>query len=542
MEDPEVFMVRIVPALVSLVLASCAFSAREASPPSTAERAAPNPEAKKEALDAASPEVETSTPPKLADETAADDPSLPERHAVIDVLKAAEAPEDTSSSASLEEVLGELGTGGSFGVGGLDGAAHDVGGLIGTKGLGAGGAGYGGSGLGGSLAPRGHGSGRGGALGEATVTRGSYGSAASSHRTVEGGEAYLHTTRPVTEVPQSVPMRPLRAGSTDDNAALDSFVRFLAEEGASGRLGRLDRIDIRDQAMIRVLDGTGEPVPSASVEVLNDGATIWRGETYGDGRLPYYPRQFGERVSQVRVTHQGVEASIAWDATDEVTVRLDVAPVERVQLDVALVLDTTGSMGDEIAAIKATLREVTQRLRADDRAADLRFGAVLYRDISDRYVTRTFPFSSLDAFERLLEQVEADGGGDTPEALHEALEVTVDELKWREDAARVAFVIADAPPKLHQGRPHGESAAIALSKGIRIHTVAASGLDRMGSLVFRRIAQLTRGKFIFIEYGGDLSGSAAAHGVGGQIQSNNLDAILYRELQAELDGWGVWVL
>jgi len=101
------------------------------------------------------------------------------------------------------------------------------------------------------------------------------------------------------------------------------------------------------------------------------------------------------------------------------------------------------------------------------------------------------------------------------------------------------FLVADAPPHMdYQGDvPYGDSAALAASQAIRVHSVAASGLDDAGSLVFRQVAQLTRGRFIFIEYG-SAAASAADHGVTAPEQSNNLGAILFEQIRAEVDGWG----
>ena len=51
------------------------------------------------------------------------------------------------------------------------------------------------------------------------------------------------------------------------------------------------------------------------------------------------------------------------------------------------------------------------------------------------------------------------------------------------------------------------------------------------------MAQLTRAKFIFIEYG-STSASMAQHQVKGPVESNNLDQIILRELVHEVEGWG----
>jgi hypothetical protein len=126
-----------------------------------------------------------------------------------------------------------------------------------------------------------------------------------------------------------------------------------------------------------------------------------------------------------------------------------------------------------------------------------------------------------------------------PESMNQGLAEAVGSLEWRDGVAKVAFVIADAPPHTdyQSDTSYSRSTAAALHKGIRIHTVAASGLDDLGSLVFRQVAQLTRGKFIFIEYG-STAASAADHGVTGRVSSNNLDDILYEQIRSEIQGWG----
>jgi hypothetical protein len=105
------------------------------------------------------------------------------------------------------------------------------------------------------------------------------------------------------------------------------------------------------------------------------------------------------------------------------------------------------------------------------------------------------------------------------------------------------FLIADAEPHMdyEDDVAYPLSLADAVTLGVRVHAVAASGLDDYpaGSLVFRQIAQYTRGRFIYIEYGGDLEASGAAHGVvDGPKKANNLDDILYEAIRAEVEGFG----
>jgi len=343
---------------------------------------------------------------------------------------------------------------------------------------------------------------------------------------------------------------PLKAGSTDDNADYKGYLKFLASwvERAEVR-GQFQPLDVEGRAFVRVLDGDGRPVPGARVEIRDPArdAPIWQATTYGDGRAPYYPRVFGAQQQPpsrlaVRATAGGEAVEGSWDGAGELTLRTAGPRVDGpMALDVLFLIDTTGSMGDEIDQIKTSLLAVTGKARARRADLMLRYGAVLYRDLNDEYLTMAHPFTAdLEAFNGALQGVTAGGGGDLPEALNQGLERAVAGMQWQPDAAKVVFLICDAPPQMRVKGDvlYGDSALRAVGMGLRIHSVAASGLDPLGTLVLRQIAQLTRGKFIFIEYGGTQA-SAARHGVSGPVQGgNNLDDILLAQITAEIDGWG----
>lgn len=365
---------------------------------------------------------------------------------------------------------------------------------------------------------------------------GRYGGRAAAGKAATGGPAAGERTN-------------LRAGATDDNAAFADYLAFLADARADLALtGRFVDLDVADRAMLRVVDKGGQPMPGTAVAIVDQAkdAVVWRGTTYGDGAVPFHPAlATGGRGDApmffVEVPLGDRLVRHMWNGKADTVVRLPAArPAPALQLDVAFVIDTTGSMGDEIAAIQATLLQVTARLRDLGKEFDLRYGAVLYRDLGDDYVTAQRDFTGdIAAFDALLKGVKAGGGGDTPESLNQGLAVAVDGLSWRDGAAKVVFLIADAPPHLDYANdvPYDQSLAAAVARGIRIHTVAASGLDRAGSVVFRQIAQFTRGEFVFLEYGGDLQASAEAHGVK-NATGNNLDDILFTRIRDEIARWG----
>lgn len=364
-------------------------------------------------------------------------------------------------------------------------------------------------------------------------------------------EAYEEAPATIALMPSTVPQAsPLKAGATDDNEELDKFLKFLAEwQGRPETSPETPRLDVSDRRFLEVVNAAGKPVPGAEIDVYdaNTERPLFSGTTYGDGRVPFYPKVSdpkGEAASWlVNVRRDGRSASATWRKDGEVfqlTLDADKPVQEPVALDVLFLIDTTGSMSDEIQRVKDTLLSVTKKLRETGKEFDLRYAAVLYKDVGDEYVTSTHPFTSdIAAFDQALQGVGASGGGDGPESLNQGLAETVHGVKWRERAAKVAFLIADAEPHLdyEDDVSYLESAKDAVARGVRIHAVAASGLTPFGTLCFRQIAQYTRGKFIFIEYGSPAA-SAAAHGVTGEVKSNNLDDIVFEQIQWELANYG----
>ena len=78
----------------------------------------------------------------------------------------------------------------------------------------------------------------------------------------------------------------------------------------------------------------------------------------------------------------------------------------------------------------------------------------------------------------------------------------MNDASWRENAIRLIFLIADAPPHLDypQDEDYAADMVRAREKGIKIFSVASSGLDDQGEYIFRQIAQQTMGNFLFILY------------------------------------------
>ncbi|MDP3180019.1 MAG: vWA domain-containing protein, partial [Spirochaetaceae bacterium] len=113
-------------------------------------------------------------------------------------------------------------------------------------------------------------------------------------------------------------------------------------------------------------------------------------------------------------------------------------------LDLVVCLDTTDSMGDDIAAVKKTLPALLKKRVAD--FSSFRVGFVLYKDYFEEYLYKKFDFvTDLGRFQTNLNSVRVGGGRDIPEAVYEALYAAIKEFRWTADA-RMVILIGDAPP------------------------------------------------------------------------------------------------
>jgi Mg-chelatase subunit ChlD len=177
------------------------------------------------------------------------------------------------------------------------------------------------------------------------------------------------------------------------------------------------------------------------------------------------------------------------------------------RMDVVFLVDTTGSMGDEIAVVKKSLVDMIAEIEGGKPRPDVRFGLVVYRDRGDEYVTRLFDLTDdTDAVIKEVNAIEASGGGDEPESVNEALHVAINDIKWDRDvnAEKTIFLIGDAPPNVYENDYTWQNEIkAALKRDIIINTIGASGLSSEGVDIFTKIAKGSEGTFQYLTYKGE---------------------------------------
>ncbi len=267
-----------------------------------------------------------------------------------------------------------------------------------------------------------------------------------------------------------------------------------------------------------ILRGSNEqPISDATVQLIGaEGTAIWTAKTDNLGRAELFAEAFNKTNARSISVQSGGKAynldKIRKIEAGVNELKIPVACGYAPTVDIAFVVDATGSMGDEIAYLKAELADVVRQVKRDNQQLEVRLGSVFYRDFGDAYVTRTFPFDkSLKKNVEFIKNQEADGGGDTPEAVEEGLAAAIDSMAWSDNAVtRLLFLVLDAPPHLTDKNIEKlqRLTAKAAEKGIRIIPIAASGVDQNTEFLMKTFAVATGGTYTFLT---DDSGIGGGH-------------------------------
>jgi len=179
-------------------------------------------------------------------------------------------------------------------------------------------------------------------------------------------------------------------------------------------------------------------------------------------------------------------------------------------VEIAFVVDATGSMGDEIEFLKLELEDVIRKTFESDSDLDLKVSSVFYRDKGDEYLVKKIDFQTdLLKVLNFIKLQSAGGGGDKPEAVDAALETALDSLTWSSTSrTRILFLILDAPPHAYAKEKMMQLTLKAAAKGVRIVPVVCSGSDKPTEFIMRSMALATNGTYAFLT---DNSGVGLSH-------------------------------
>lgn len=188
--------------------------------------------------------------------------------------------------------------------------------------------------------------------------------------------------------------------------------------------------------------------------------------------------------------------------------RAETKDQEKQSIEVAFVLDTTGSMSNLIEGAKLKIWSIANEIISAENTPELKVALIGYRDRGDAYVTKVYDLSTdLDNVYSRLKAFQAGGGGDGPESVNQAMFEAVNNLSWSEDreVLKIIFLVGDAPPHMdyQDDVKYSETCKRAVKKDLIINTIQCGNMGGTAP-IWQEIARLSEGEYVQIGQTGDM--------------------------------------
>lgn len=261
------------------------------------------------------------------------------------------------------------------------------------------------------------------------------------------------------------------------------------------------------------------PVTHLRVELLQNGTKIWETYTDNKGLAQLWETSLIEGGLQIKC-YSGDQLVSTIDNPKEFEaginkVQVDQSVTAQDEIEIAFVVDATGSMEDEIDFLKEDLMSIVSEVQSKFEGDKIRLGSVFYQceGSGNDYVTVKSDLSeNIQKTLDFIKSKQANGGGE--EVVEMALDKAINDLKWNPDSrAKMIFILLDEPPKNtpEVAKKMAEVYQQAAAKGIRIvPCVTSNGYDNARSLEYlmRTGAMATNGTLLFLT---DDSGVGGQH-------------------------------
>jgi hypothetical protein len=325
----------------------------------------------------------------------------------------------------------------------------------------------------------------------------------------------ISVSRPV--IPQQGVAGKLTTGEINDFSKWDLWGDLA--EGEFAQYSQLWSYSVSNRYMVQLADKKGLQLAEAILELVDkEGVSYYSARTDNTGKAELWAsisgRDFKKNKFSIVGNYHGESFGIRKAKTIANginTIELNVVCTQSQKVDIAFVVDATGSMSDELNYLTAELNDVIYKSKEISATLNFSFANVFYRDRGDAYLTQQQDFTRvLSESVSFISQQQAGGGGDFEEAVEVALDTAVNTLQWSEDArARILFLILDAPPhntpEIHEKLKRVSRKAA--EKGIRIVPLVASGINKGTEYLMRSIALATNGTYAFLTDDSGIGGS-----------------------------------
>lgn len=237
---------------------------------------------------------------------------------------------------------------------------------------------------------------------------------------------------------------------------------------------------------------------ASGVEVTIDEQTA---RTDVNGVAYIYPtvtkEEYDLKIKYVNINNETIELSKQINGDFEMSID-DAKPRENV-IELMLIIDTTGSMGDELEYLKSELAYVIEEIKKNNNDISIYISLLFYRDQNDAYITKYVEFTDdVNLTIAELKKQGANGGGDFEEAVQIAFNEALQKNWTSKNSTKIILHVADAPAHDQDIQQWNDCVLKASSMGIQIITIASSGIDRKTEYFFRAQSMITNGVYTYL--------------------------------------------
>ncbi|MCR5308853.1 MAG: VWA domain-containing protein [Bacilli bacterium] len=330
-------------------------------------------------------------------------------------------------------------------------------------------------------------------------------SASSDYSSSPSDESY--NGEPSNNIQATISAGLLTCSAVDDNKEYD-FWKELASVNQSNEKNQFKdykdkyAFDTYNRLELNILNGNNIKVKIKDTDY----------ETYVDN---FHKAYLFPKTSDYKEEYD-VEISYVDSANENQTVTKTVKTGNTIDLEqtftisdymqIMFVIDATGSMGDEIKYLQAEIDDVITKVKASNETARIELSIMMYRDFGDEYVVKYNEFTTDIASQKeFLANQKAAGGDDFEEAVDEAL-MQAAEKQWSNYATKLLFFVADAPAHDTLVGNWNNAVNNLAKQGIKIITVASSGIDSKTEYFFRSQCLLTGGQYVYLTNNSGIGG------------------------------------
>lgn len=314
----------------------------------------------------------------------------------------------------------------------------------------------------------------------------------------------------------------------DDNEYYDSWIDLVYEyNGVFNYYNGFHPLKTNNRITIKVPAGI-----NAEISLLDeDDNVVYTNLPNANGVCYLFPNWFAYEYKISVKYNNGVDIEPVvseYQVSKSITLSLEATKVEKEIIDLMFVVDTTTSMDDELEFLKNEIGNVVEEVCSFNDCV-INVAVLLYKDKGEIYETLYSEFTQdINSQLKFLENKIAYGGGDFEEAVDVAIEEAATKAWSGSNSTKIIVHIGDAPAHDENINDWYNAVIDLCSKGIRLITVASSGINKKTEYLFRSMTLISNGTYVAITNHSGIGDDHIDSSIDADITIEYLDKCLIR--------------